>query len=243
MPCSRRRSLLGLDGIFGAGGQLGPGVAQPQEATPKETQGDEEGSRVRPDKLTRAQVRDKIRSQTPELMAKMERYQKELGLGEEEADLLTGDRALALFFEEALEAYDDVQAVAKWVVNEVLRVVKDQPIETLPFGGGQLGRLVALVERDTISATAASTVFEAMVESGSEPEAIVEERGLQQEDDPSKLKPVVEEVLGRFPDKVEAYRGGKKGLLGFFIGQVMRASGGKANPSLVRDLVSQLLEP
>ena len=223
-------------------------TAAPEEATDPVNDAEagdddgDDGGRVRPDKLTRAQVREKIRAETPELAARMTRYQEALGLDEESADLLTESVALAEFFEAGVEAWDDAQAVAKWVINEVLREIKDSPIEELPFGGGQLGRLVALVEEDTISATAASTVFAEMVESGGEPAEIVERRGLQQVDDPSRLNPVVAEVLGRFPAKVEEYRGGKKGLLGFFIGQVMRATGGKANPSLVRDLVSQRLD-
>jgi glutaminyl-tRNA synthetase len=111
----------------------------------------------------------------------------------------------------------------------------------LPFSGRELGELAALVEDGTLSSTAGREVLAAMVEEGGEPAAIVDRLGLRQVSDPAALAPVVERVLAANAAKAQEYRAGKTGLLGFFIGQVMRESGGTANPELVRRLVAERL--
>jgi glutaminyl-tRNA synthetase len=189
----------------------------------------------------RSDVRDEARAADTELAARYATYHSELGLPEEQADLLTGDRATATFFEAALAAHNNPRLVANWVANEVLRELKERPWDALPIDGVQLGALTRLIDEGAITATIAKEVFAEMLRTGGDPAAIVERRGLRQVADPDALAPVIEGVIAANPDKAEQYRAGKSGLLGFFVGQVMQATGGKANPQLVRELLQQKL--
>jgi len=188
-------------------------------------------------KRTKTDIRNDIRANTPELASRFAKYVADLGLSTEDADVLTGDLALARFFEEALAVHNNPKSVANWVNNDVLRAAKENPISALPFKGAQLGALVALVDNNTISNAIAKEVFAEMVQKGGDPQKIVEHKGLKQVTDPDALAPIIEKVIGANRDKAEQYRAGKTGLLGFFVGQVMKESGGKANPQLVQDLV------
>ncbi len=190
---------------------------------------------------SRTEARDERRAGTPELAERLARYTAELGLPFEDADVLTGDLALARFFEDALAAYAAPRPVANWVTNEVLRELKGSELAELPFGGAAVGKLVKLIDQGTISATIGKEVFAAMLEGGGSPEQIVRERGLEQIADAAHLEPIVAGVVAANADKAEQYRSGKTGLLGFFIGQVMRATQGKANPQLVQTLVEREL--
>ncbi|RIK40471.1 MAG: glutamine--tRNA ligase [Chloroflexi bacterium] len=190
---------------------------------------------------SRSETRDQARAANPALAAAYERFRSKLGLPDEDADVLTGDPAVAAFFTEALAAHDNPKLVANWVINEVLRELKERPIAALPFGGVQLGELVALIDNGVITATIAKEVFAEMIQSGSAPAAIVERRGLRQVADPDALTPVIDDVVAANLDKAEQYRAGKTGLWGFFVGQVMQATGGKANPQLVRELLQRKL--
>jgi glutaminyl-tRNA synthetase len=190
---------------------------------------------------SKTELRAERRAEVPALVARLARYQSELGLSVEDADVLTGDLALAHFYEAALTAHNSPQSVANWVLNEVLRELKEGSIESLPFDGAALGRLVALVDNDTISTAAAKEVFAEMMSRGGEPAAIVEAKGLQQISDPAKLTPLIEQVIAKNAAKAAEYRSGKTGLLGFFIGQAMRETKGKANPQLVQELVKEML--
>ena len=190
---------------------------------------------------SRTEIRDEIRADHPDLAARLHRYIDELNLAFEDADVLTGNRALGDFFEAALANHDNPQTVAKWVTNEVLRELKENSIDTLPFGGGQLGALVALVDSETISSTIGKEVFAEMVSTGDDARAIVERRGLEQIADPARLEPVIDEVIASNAEKAGLYRSGKSGLLGFFVGQVMRETKGRANPQLVQELLEQRL--
>ncbi|MDI9549915.1 MAG: glutamine--tRNA ligase, partial [Chloroflexota bacterium] len=190
---------------------------------------------------SRTDAREELRAGTPELAERLARYTAELGLPYEDADVLTGDLALARFFEDALAAYDAPRPVANWVTNEVLRELKGMELAELPFGGSAVGKLVKLIDQGTISATIGKEVFAAMLEGGGSPEQIVRERGLEQIADAAHLEPIVAQVVAANADKAEQYRSGKIGLLGFFIGQVMRATQGKANPQLVQSLVEREL--
>jgi len=190
---------------------------------------------------TRTELRAERRAQEPELVARLTRYQEEFSLSFEDADVLTGDLALAHFYEDALATHKSPQSVANWVRNEVLREVKDGSLEALPFDATSLAKLVALVDNNTISTAAAKDVFAEMMSSGNDPVAIVEEKGLQQLSDAGQLEPLIAKVLANNTSKVAQYQSGKKGLLGFFIGQVMRETKGKANPQLVQELVEKQL--
>ncbi|HET8656549.1 MAG TPA: glutamine--tRNA ligase/YqeY domain fusion protein [Longimicrobiaceae bacterium] len=178
---------------------------------------------------------------TPELAARLERYERELGIAPEEAEILTRDLATAELFEAALGAGASARGAANWTIHELPRVAGERTLANLPFGGRELGELVVLVEDGTLSGTAAREVLAVMVEDGGAPAPIVQRLGLRQVSDPDALAPVVDAVLAANAAKAAEYRGGKAGLLGFFIGQVMRRTGGKANPELVREMVERRL--
>jgi glutaminyl-tRNA synthetase len=190
---------------------------------------------------SRTEVRDAIRAQQPELAARLARYTGELGLSFEDADVLTGDLALARFFEEALAVYPQPRSVANWVTNEVLREAKDASVATLRVSGAQVGSLAALVDSGTLSATLGKEVFAEMAVTGQDAAQIVEARGLEQINDAEHLLPVVQRLIAVNAEKAAQYRAGKTGLLGFFVGQVMRETQSKANPKLVQELVQQQL--
>jgi glutaminyl-tRNA synthetase len=190
---------------------------------------------------TRTEARNMLRAETPELAARLAHYTQALGLAFDEADVLTGDLALARFFEEALAVHPNAKSVANWVTNEVLREAKEAPVSSLPFTGAQVGALVALVDGRTISATLGKEVFAHMAEQGGDPRQIVAERGLAQINDAGELAEVVARVVAANPEKAAQYRGGKSGLLGFFVGQVMRETQNRANPKLAQELVQQVL--
>jgi glutaminyl-tRNA synthetase len=192
-------------------------------------------------KRTKTELRNEVRAGVPGLVARLTRYTTELELSFEDADMLTGDLAIAHFFEAALTAHNNPKTIANWVNNEVLRELKDNTITALPFSGAQLGALVALVDNNTISNTIAKEVFAEMLKSGGDPQAIVERRGLKQVTDPNALAPIIDKIIAANRDKAEQYRAGKTGLLGFFVGQVMKESGGKASPQLVQELVRSKL--
>ena len=212
-----------------------------EDVQPKE-QAQEEHAPKGETEPTKVAQRDPTLDFTPEQRARLERYTFDLGLSSDDATILAAEDELSSFFEEALETHHNPQGVANWIVNELLRALKDTSLEALPFKPAHLGELVALVDDTTISSRIAKEVFEVMLQTGESPKAIVEARGLEQVTDLGKLEPIVDALLAKNPDKVAAYRGGKGGLLGFFVGGVMRETQGKANPQLVQELVQERLQ-
>jgi glutaminyl-tRNA synthetase len=186
-------------------------------------------------------ARDQVRAAEPELASRFERYVADLGLPEEDADLLTGDLAIAGFFEAALSGAGSPRATANWVVNELLRELKDRSLEELQFGGEELGALVGLVEDGAISGPTAKDVFTRLIEEGGDPREIVRSAGLEQIADPEQLRPLVEEAIAAHPDQAARYREGQTGLFGFFVGQVMRETDGRASPEVVQKIVREQL--
>jgi glutaminyl-tRNA synthetase len=166
-----------------------------------------------------------------------EGYRDAHGLPPGQARLLAEPAAVSALFEEALAAGAPVAVAAKWIVNELLGRLKDRASATLPFGGRELAELASLVEEGTISWTTGKEVLGVLFASGGSPRDLVRERGLEQLADAGVLVPLVERLLAENPDKVAAYRAGKTTLLGWFVGQAMRASGGRANPQVVQELV------
>ncbi len=198
-------------------------------------------SSTRPQKKSRTEYREIARQRNPVLAARFDRYQQALSLSEGDADLLTSDVSVGDLFEAALAEHADAPEIAKWVVNDVLREIKETPVSELRFGGAELGRLVALVASNKVSSASAKEVFSVLLAEGGDPGAIVVARGLEQVSDVSAIEPIIGAILAANADKVAQYRDGKKGLLGFFVGQVMRKAGGKANPKLVKELVAAAL--
>ena len=189
---------------------------------------------------------DKVRAALPELPdAKRTRFQETYALPRYDAEVLTSERPLADYFESAAKAAwgENAKAVSNWVMGEVLRLLNERkiPIAECPVPPGRLAKLVRLIADGTISGKIAKTVFDEMAESGAEPEAIVEAKGLRQIADAGAIGQVVEEVLAANPEEAEAYRGGKKKLLGFLVGQVMKATGGKASPGAVQEALKEKL--
>ncbi len=189
---------------------------------------------------------DKVRAALPELPdAKRTRFQETYALPRYDAEVLTSERPLADYFESAAKAAwgENAKAVSNWVMGEVLRLLNERkiPIAECPVPPGRLAKLVRLIADGTISGKIAKTVFDEIAESGAEPEAIVEAKGLRQIADAGAIGQVVEEVLAANPEEAEAYRGGKKKLLGFFVGQVMKATGGKASPGAVQEALKEKL--
>lgn len=177
----------------------------------------------------------------PGLEARYRTYTDELGLSAEEADLLTRDSAIADLFDAARAAGASAKGVANWVIHELPRAAEGRTPAEPPFSGAALGDLVALVEAGTLSGTAAREVLAEMAATGRHPAEIMDRRGLRQISDPEALWPIVEAVIGESPAKVDEYRAGRFGLLGFFIGQVMRKTEGKANPEVVKTLLRNRL--
>lgn len=189
-----------------------------------------------------SEERERIRAADPWLAEKYAAFQETLGLTAEQADPLTGSRATVAFFEAALSTGADPRGVANWINNEVLRLLKERSVDELPFGGEALGELVKLVETGVITTAAAKTVYAEMAAHGGSPQEIVRRLGLDQTLDEGELLAVIRQTLDQFPQKVAEYRAGKHSLLGMFTGQVMRATGSKADPRRVQELLRQELE-
>ena len=152
-----------------------------------------------------------------------------LGVAEADARLLTGDAALRSFFDSALEGPGAAGSVARWIVNELLRELKEKTLDELPFGGVAVSELAALVDDGKITGKVGKDVLAEMLESGTAPSEIVEKKGLRQVADAGELEAVIDGVLAEQADNVALYKGGKTALMGFFVGQVMKATRGQAN--------------
>jgi glutaminyl-tRNA synthetase len=168
-------------------------------------------------------------------------YVADLGLDSEDAALLSASNGLASFFETAVKEGGSPRTMANWILHELLRELKGQSLASLPVTPGHLVELVSLVDDATISGRIAKDVFSEMIASGDRPAAIVESKGLRQVTDADSLGAIVATIVAENPDKTSAYRDGKKGLIGFFVGQVMQQTAGKANPALVRKLLEDRL--
>ncbi|HEY0015072.1 MAG TPA: glutamine--tRNA ligase/YqeY domain fusion protein [Longimicrobium sp.] len=178
---------------------------------------------------------------SPELEARRARFVAELGLSQADADVLTRDDELASLFETTVGLGAAPKAVASWIVNVVLLEVKERGVSNIEFTPAELRELIGLVEDGTLSAASGKAVLADMARGGGSPAEIVERRGLRQVSDLGALAPLVDQVIAANAAKADEYRAGKTGLLGFFVGQVMRQSGGNANPARVSQLVQERL--
>jgi glutaminyl-tRNA synthetase len=198
---------------------------------------------TRPPKKSRTEYRAEARRRDPVLAERFTAWPAAHGLPEADADLLTGDRATGDLFEGAVAAAGApaAPAVARWIINEVPRELGERELADVPMTAAALGSLVRAVESKAISGPAGKEVFAVLMEQGGDPEQIIAERGLAQVSDEGAIAAMVDEVIAANPDKVEAYRGGKTQLAGFFVGQVVKASQGKANPQVIQKLVAERL--
>jgi aspartyl-tRNA(Asn)/glutamyl-tRNA(Gln) amidotransferase subunit B len=186
-----------------------------------------------------------LRGQLPELpWQRRSRLVEQLGLPVADALVLTGERALADYYEAVVAAHpSNAKAAANWVMVEVLRVLKERKAEVADaLPPARLAALVALVDAGKLSSSAAKEVFTAIWDSGEEPAAAMDRLGLGQVSDTSQIEAWIDEVIRGYPSQVEQFRGGKEQILGFLVGQVMKRSGGRAEPKSVQQLLRQALE-
>ena len=187
---------------------------------------------------------EKIKADLPELpRARKKRFVEQYKIPVYDAGVLTMTRELADYYEAVTQVCSDFKMVSNWVMGEVLRVLNERKIDIadFPISPERLGKLLNLILNKTISINIAKTVFEEMLQSDAEPEAIVEEKGLAQVSDRGLIEEIVDKVIQENPKQVEQYRGGKTKVFGYFVGQVMRATRGKANPAIVNEILKEKL--
>ena len=188
---------------------------------------------------------EEVRAALPELpAARRRRFVAQYALPAYDASVLTQERELADYFEAVAAASGSAKAASNWVMTEVLRKLKEdaRPLRDCPVAPERLAALLRLVAEGTISGKTAKDVFEAMWRTGEDPARIVEREGLRQLSDAGVLVALVSEVVAANPEQAASYRAGKTAALGWFVGQVMRRSGGRANPQRVNELLRQALE-
>ncbi len=187
----------------------------------------------------------RVRQSIPELPdARRQRFVSQYGLPAYDADVLVASRAMADYFEATVESFPQPKIVSNWVMGDFLRALnhaRHGPDEA-PVTPSHLAELLRLIDDGTISGKIAKTVFEDMYRTGQRPGDVVAEQGLVQMSDSDALQEVIGQVLAGHPEQVAAYRAGKEKLLGFFVGQTMRATQGKANPTMLNTLLKQLLQ-
>jgi aspartyl-tRNA(Asn)/glutamyl-tRNA(Gln) amidotransferase subunit B len=188
---------------------------------------------------------EQIRRALPELpRARVERFERQYALPHEDARAIAGDadRAVGDFFEAVAARHKDARRVANWFRGELFRTLKEGArLADLKLTTEALAGLLSLVEQGAISGNAAKEVFAELVERGGDPAQIVERKGLRQVSDTGAIEKAVDEVLAAHPDEAARFRGGKRQLLAFFTGQVMKAMRGKGNPAVVSELVKKKL--
>jgi aspartyl-tRNA(Asn)/glutamyl-tRNA(Gln) amidotransferase subunit B len=188
---------------------------------------------------------EEVRASLPELPAdKRRRFVAEYGLPDYDAGVLTLSREVAEYYEAVAKESRNPKAASNWVMTEVLRKLKEdeRPVGSCPVPPRALATMIRMIEDSTISGKIAKDVFERMWATGEGPEAIVEREGLRQVTDEGEIRAAVEAVLAASPSQVATYRGGKAGTLGWFVGRVMKRTGGKANPQLVNALLRKALD-
>jgi len=185
------------------------------------------------------------REEQPELPEqRRQRFITELELPPDDATILTGDRELADFFEVALADYPNARKLANWLITELIRELnkgEEQSLTNCPVTPAALAKLLAMIDKGTISGKIAKTVFAEMMVSGKEPETVVEEQNLVQMSDEGDLMRIVAEILAANPEQVAQFRAGKSKVMGFFVGQLMQQTKGRANPQLANQLISKAL--
>ncbi|WP_421657502.1 Asp-tRNA(Asn)/Glu-tRNA(Gln) amidotransferase subunit GatB [Leptothermofonsia sp. ETS-13] len=185
------------------------------------------------------------KAELPELpYQKRQRYESELGLSAYDARVLTDDRAMAEYFEATVAAGAPAKLAANWLMGDIsayLNSNSDVSINTLPLKPSDLAELTNLIESGTISNKIAKDILPELLEQGGSPKAIVEAKGLIQISDTSVIEAAIAEVLAAHPKELEQYRNGKTKMLGFFVGQVMKKTGGRADPKLTNQLLAQKL--
>ncbi len=186
-----------------------------------------------------------VRQTLPEMpAARRARLESDYGIPRYDATVLTTGRELADYYEDTVKLHPDGKLVSNWMMGEVLRILNDQNIgiQQFPVKPAHLAELFDLMKKEVISGKIAKTVFSEMVQTGKNPTDIVQEKGLVQITDSAAIEGIVDKVLHENPKHVEQYRAGKTGVLGFLVGQIMKSTQGKANPTLVNQLLKARLD-
>ena len=189
---------------------------------------------------------ESIRAQLPELPKhKRQRYMDEYKLSAYDASVLVGDRELSVYFEECVAASDaPAKTVANWIISELSGSLnkEDLSISKSPINAAALAGLLNRIADNTISGKIAKTVFEAMWQGEGDADSIIESKGLKQVTDSGAIEKMIDDVIAASPNQLEQYRSGKDKLFGYFVGQVMKVSKGKANPQQVNEILQQKLK-
>ena len=173
--------------------------------------------------------------------ARLQEFTEEFAIARDDAVQLIDTPHLADYLEAALDGYHEAQAIANWILNELMGLVSPAELPDLPFTPEQFGVLVRQVDTDEITGRVGKDVLTAMREEGVDPQDYVTAEGLRNIDDEDALREIIDAQLAAYPSKVEAYRNGKEGLLGFFMGQVMRETNGQADPQTAQSLLREAL--
>lgn len=187
---------------------------------------------------------DEIKAKLPELPdEKRKRFIGQHGLPEYDAELLTSEKAIADWYERVVESGGQPKVVANWMMGDLMRLLNEEnkSVDALLFGPAQMVGMLKLIDDGTISGKIAKTVFEEMYRTGKNAGDIVKEKGLVQISDTSEIEMAVDDVLAKSASEVERFKAGDEKLMGFFVGQVMKATKGKANPKMLNDLLKEKL--
>jgi len=190
----------------------------------------------------KVQIKGEVEPMNETQQSLFDKYTNVLKLNSEVANIIARDEKLSSFYEEALSSLNSPVTLANIIANEVAKELKEKDTNELKFNAIQIAGLVKIIDDGTISSKIAKQVFEEMIQSGKNPNDIVEEKGLVQISDPAKILPILEEIIAKNPDNVAKFQAGNTKLLGFFVGQVLKNSGGKANPQVVNELVEKKLK-
>lgn len=192
--------------------------------------------------ITQEEV-DALQKNLPALPGQRRARYQELGLSAYDASVLTQSRAVAEFFETACEGNTNAKGVANWVMNEVLRVASnpEEGLDDLSITPAHISELVQMIDKNEITGKIAKTVFARMLETGKKPSIIADEEGLRPVRDEGKLLEVLKEIVAANAAQAQQYKDGKQALAGFFIGQVMKKTRGKADPKLTRELLHKIV--
>lgn len=188
---------------------------------------------------------NKIKATMPELPdVKTARFIKEYGLSEYEAQIICSAREMADYFEQVAKKFSDYKMISNWMIGEISRVLKEEKIEIsrLRVTPDRLVDLLSAIEKNIISSSAAKKVFAEALQNDISINAIIDDLGLRQVSDASKLESIVDDVLKNSPSEVASYKAGKTKVIGFLVGQVMKASKGKANPGMVNQILKKKLD-
>lgn len=195
-----------------------------------------------PPVLIKEEDLEKIQRDLPELPdEKRERFLREYGLSQTDTDILVGNKVLANYFEEVVGFDIPPKEASNWIIVELLRVLKDKDEEEIPIKSEYLANLIKMIGDGKISRTAGKEVFEELITTDKTPKTIIKEKGLSQISDTGELERIVVKIIDDNPQAVEDYHQGKKKSLGFLMGQVMKASKGKANPQTAKEIIEKKL--